>query len=133
MSKIACANRIHTKVDPIDGGQNHHESIAQVRLCFARPGGLPSLEEEAYLAQDDAQAQSDWEAEQAAERYLENRGFDEARAQEAWEDARGVISFEDAMAAAEAEAHPGEISAEDFDRLPVDEQDEVLLLGYQVR
>lgn len=43
------------------------------------------------------EAQADWEAEQAVERYFENRGWEEAQAERAWEDARGVIQFDDAM------------------------------------
>ena len=43
---IACGNRaVHGRAPA------HHETVAQVRLCFAREGGLLSLEEtERYAA-----------------------------------------------------------------------------------
>lgn len=53
---IACGNRAVHGRDPA-----HHETVAQVRLCFARKGGLPTLEEEALTAQAPAEVKAETE------------------------------------------------------------------------
>jgi hypothetical protein len=63
-----------------------HASVADVRRCWI------ATEEEA------AESAAEIAAELAVERFFEERGFDEARAQEQWEADRGVISFSDALA-----------------------------------
>lgn len=66
---VACANRAVHGFAP--GQQAHHETVAQVRLCFSREGGLPSIEEADQHAQDEAQARSELAAEAANERFFE--------------------------------------------------------------
>lgn len=60
---------------------------------------------EAQQAMEDAYEQeaanADWEAEQRNERWFEERGYDEARAQEDHEARLGVVSFHDALREAE--------------------------------
>lgn len=59
---VRCGNRkVHS------GQEAHHASVAQVRLCFSRPDGLPSFEEN-LLAQE---ALAEIEAEKAVERFFE--------------------------------------------------------------
>lgn len=66
----------------------HHNSVAAIKLCYS------IAEDQAQQAEDEAAA------ERAYERHLEDRGYDEARAQEAYEAAHGVIPFDVALAAA---------------------------------
>lgn len=76
-----------------------HDSVDQVRECHEREHYND------YLAGID-----DWDgalqAELAYERHLEDRGRDEAELDRRMEDARGVIQFEDAYAAALAGLTP---------------------------
>lgn len=66
---IACGNhKVHGKPRP----QQHHESVAQVRECFATTGGILSLEEQAlvdmtaqHVEEFLADAQIDWDAAEA--------------------------------------------------------------------
>lgn len=61
-----------------------HSSGEAVKHCY-------------WITQAQAQqAEDDWRAEQAAERALEDRGFWEARAQDDYEAANGVIDFDTA-------------------------------------
>lgn len=72
MSTVRCGNRRVHGSEPV-----HHESVAQVRLCFHRPEGLPSIED-AQL--DEMELEFDPDA--AYERFLETRYSDEI----AWEE-----------------------------------------------
>lgn len=96
---VRCGNPIHKTFYPdLAFDAHHHDSTAQVRLCFARSAdfGLRSHEEE-MLEQDwSEQMRAEYEAEMAVERYYENRGAEENYAFEQWEHERGVIQFEDA-------------------------------------
>ena len=58
--------------------------------------GVELLTEQQY--EDMLVVHSEQAAELRAEQFFENRGYDEALAQEQWERERGVISFEDAFA-----------------------------------
>jgi hypothetical protein len=65
----------------------HHSSVAEVRACFAGQLEVPTDE--------------DWDngaagAEQAYERHLENLGYEEAQAQDAYEARNGVVGFMEA-------------------------------------
>lgn len=83
---IACGNKSHGRTP---GFQHHHESVAQVRRCFATEGGIWSVEDgemaEAYSETYDPDADY--------ERHLEDAGWHEARAQEAHEAAMGIEQF----------------------------------------
>lgn len=97
---VACANkRVHVTAD--FRNQAHHNSVAEVRLCFARKSGIPSIEEE----EDARQGEEGWpeyDPDAAYERHLENAGHEEAMLQEQMEAAAGVIPFEVALANANA-------------------------------
>ncbi len=73
---VHCGNKVHQADIATDG--HHHETVAQVRLCFARPQGLKSIEEaeyDAYLDDaDERHMESVREAEMAYERFLEDGG-----------------------------------------------------------
>lgn len=75
------------------GALHTHESVAEVKNCYAYEAYCNSPEAEA-----DARAEA--EAEMAYERHLEDRGWMEAAAFEEWEASRGVVQFRDAMEAA---------------------------------
>jgi hypothetical protein len=64
--------------------KNHHATAADIRACYARDRELLQ------------RADSEFDADTAYTRYLEDRGHDEAVAERAWEDARGVVQFDDA-------------------------------------
>lgn len=99
---IGCGNKVHRDfAAELIGVTHHHETIAQVKLCFAREGGLRSLEEEALLEQWNDEMRAEIEAEQAVERYYEDRGWAEALAQDEYEARMGVIPFDVAMRLAE--------------------------------
>jgi hypothetical protein len=68
--------------------RDRHATADTVRDCYA------------ITRAEQAEAAAEAAAENAYERYLENRGYDEAAAERAWEDARGVVQFEDAYRAA---------------------------------
>jgi hypothetical protein len=94
---IRCGNtKVHGKAK--DVGALHHQSVAQVRECFATEGGLPTIEEEEQQYQDYL---SEVDPDAAYERHLENLGWEEAALQDRMEAEAVVISFEDAMANAE--------------------------------
>ena len=61
-----------------------HASVDAVRECYA------------ILRAEEAEARAEAEAEQAYERYLEDRGADESYAQDQYETAYGVIGFQEA-------------------------------------
>ena len=78
---IKCGNHGRQKV--------YHTNIATVKFCFD-------------LRRDqEAQQAAEIAAEQAIERHFEERGYDEARAQEDWEARNGVVDFATARAQAE--------------------------------
>ncbi len=57
----------------------HHDTVAQVRLCFARgEAGIPSIQDEIDAARD----YHEFDADAAYERFLETRYHDEI----AWEE-----------------------------------------------
>lgn len=77
---IRCGNRKH---DLELTSVHHHDSVAEVRLCYSLgENKLYSHEEEAEMDEWNALAKAEVEAEQAIERYYENLGFWEARAEE---------------------------------------------------
>lgn len=67
------------------GAKVYHNSIAAVRECYANRYNEEAIEE------------AERKAEMAIERYLEDRGYDDARAQEVYENSHGVIQFDQAM------------------------------------
>lgn len=100
---VRCGNPVHKSfhVD-LAFDEHHHDTVAQVRLCYARKDefGLRSHEELALQEQWDEQQLAEITAELAAERYLEDRGWEDAFAQREYEDRMGVVQFEDAYRAA---------------------------------
>lgn len=80
---IRCGNHGRDKV--------RHLNIETVRFCCD------------LRRQQEAEQAAEIAAEQALERHLENRGADEAYAQEQWEARNGVVDFETAWAIADAE------------------------------
>ena len=101
-AQVRCGNSVHkSRLYSLADEAHHHESVAQVRLCFARKEeGLYSLEEEALLEQWEDEARAEREAEMAVERYFEDRGWEDAFTQREHEDRMGVVQFEDAYRAA---------------------------------
>lgn len=75
------------------GGGVHHADVAAVKLCYAL---------EAEQSWDDGAAA----AEAAYERHLEDRGYDEARAQDDHEARNGVVGFIDAWHAESPDTCP---------------------------
>lgn len=68
---VACGNKVHDRgVSKV----HHHLSVAQVRLCFSRPTGLPSLEDGDWEVYESQQMEAELAAERANERYFEERG-----------------------------------------------------------
>jgi hypothetical protein len=75
---IRCGNRVHRdRFDDMAGVAHHHDTVAMVRLCFAREHGIFSNEEHAHELADEAEARAEYEADRDADvayaRYLENR------------------------------------------------------------
>lgn len=85
---IRCGNRVHSK---LDHEAHHHATVAQVRLCYSRPAGLQSDEEEYDESQAEANAIAEIEAERRNERFFEERGADDGFEQ--WEASRGLIDY----------------------------------------
>lgn len=88
---VRCGNRKHdlelTKV-------HHHDSVAEVRLCYSLgENKLYSREEEAEMDEWNALAKAEVEAEQGYERHLENAGYWQARADEEHEMSMGIDPF----------------------------------------
>lgn len=92
---VRCGN--HGRTAP--GEHVHHANPASVRECYR------------LTAEMIADQEAEIRAELAYERHLEDRGYDEARAQEDWENRNGVIQFEDAYRMACPEA---------FQDMPID-------------
>lgn len=70
-----------------------HDTIAQVRLCFSRPGGVPSIQDE-IDDQVGAVEREEFDPDAAYERYLEDGGRHAAQvAWEAAEEERGLDPF----------------------------------------
>lgn len=112
---VRCGNPVHKRFyEELTDEVHHHESVAQVRLCFARKDdfGLRSIEEKALLEQWDEEMRAEAEAEMAVERYYENRGAEEDYAFEEWEAARGVVPFHVAAEMAER----ARLGDEEFER-----------------
>ena len=72
------------------GTKTHHNSVAAVKLCYA------------ITAEQVAEVEACAAAEQGYERYLEDRGYWEAQAQDDYEARMGVIPFDVAYAQAMA-------------------------------
>jgi hypothetical protein len=83
-TSIRCGNR------KAHGEGVYHESLAVVRDCFAG-----RFDDDGYL-----------EAEMAYERRLEDRGYWEAQAQDAYEARNGVIGFREAWHLASPDTCP---------------------------
>lgn len=66
-------------------GKTYHQNVEAVRACYA------------ITREQEAQQKAELAAELRNEQWFENRGWDEARAQEDWEASRGVIPFDEAM------------------------------------
>lgn len=73
------------------GVKVYHDSVETVRFCYA------------VMRDQQAQQEAELAAELRNEQWFENRGYDEARAQEQWEAERGVIPFDVAMRNAQNE------------------------------
>jgi hypothetical protein len=71
----------------------------------------PNADTVRYCYQEREEAMAMMEAERANERFFEERGLDEALAQDAWEARNGVVSFSDAYRMACPEA---------FEDMPID-------------
>lgn len=100
-NRVRCGNAVHKSFHfSLADEVHHHESVAQVRLCFARKDefGLRSLEELALEERWEDEARAEYEAERAAERYWEDRGWQEALAQDEYEARMGVVPFDVAYA-----------------------------------
>lgn len=87
---IRCGNPKH---DRELAKEHHHDSVAEVRLCYSLSPNIVYSHEEEVAAHDDEAARAEWEAEQAYERALENAGYWEARADEEHEIALGIDPF----------------------------------------
>lgn len=68
---VACGNKTH---DREFAKTHHHDTVAQVRLCFTRPGGLRSHEEQGLDDFHAWEAKSEAEAERRNEQFFEERG-----------------------------------------------------------
>lgn len=80
-----------------DNCREFHATVTEAAECLEAY--------EAYLDYEgQMEANAEYAAEMANERWFENRGWEEAIAEREWEDARGVIQFEDAMRMAEEAA-----------------------------
>jgi hypothetical protein len=75
-TEVRCGNTAVHGPARVNGTPNvhHHCSVAEVRACFTTPGGLLSVEDEYSYGHEAAQAQAEFAAEQANERYFEERG-----------------------------------------------------------
>jgi len=122
---IACGNRAaHGKSW---GVQHHHGSTAEVRQCFATPGGILSHEEADQEQAAAVEAASDPDL--AYERHLESAGYNEARAQEDHEAALGVPFYEEARDAAALVAYA---NADGSIVIPDEDGMEPLVIGPKV-
>ena len=99
-----CPNKFHGELyfDPEAG--HHHQTRAQVILCCHRGQDyINSIEQDAENEEFAAQQAAEIAAEMGYERMLEDRGWEEARAQEEYEMRMGVIPFDVALANARRE------------------------------
>lgn len=88
---VRCGNPKHDKTLT---REHHHDTVAQVRLCYSLGENiLFSHEEEEAAADADRAARAEIEAERGYERHLENAGYWEARADEDHEMAMGIDPF----------------------------------------
>jgi hypothetical protein len=74
---VRCGAATHkTYLEELAAEVHHHETSAQVKLCFARKadGGLRSIEEEAYFAADAAERAAEIYAEGSYVRWAESQG-----------------------------------------------------------
>ncbi len=98
---VACGNKVHSPeaLEAFGVKQHHHESVAQVKLCFSgRP--VHSVEEQGLFDQQEAEMAGEIAAEKANERYFEERGANtyagsEEEARDRWFDS---LSWEQAVA-----------------------------------
>ena len=67
------------------------EIIRRAKMCgMIRPGFVGTFAQICEWLSDAEESYAEIQAELAAERYYENRGWHEARAQEEWEASRGI-------------------------------------------
>lgn len=100
---VRCGNPVHKNfAAELERTIPHHDSVAQVKLCYAREGGIRSHEEVAILDHWAAESEAEIYAENAWLRHAESAGWEEAELDRQMEDRRGVIQFSDALAASEA-------------------------------
>ena len=86
---VRCGNKVHDKdVAAI----HYHADAAEVRVCYAAPEGVLSIQE-AVMAYDDAAARAEIEAEMGYVRHAENAGYWAARADEEHEMGMGIDPF----------------------------------------
>jgi len=72
---------------------NPMDIIARAKRCgLIRPGVTFTFAQICEYLPDAEESYAEVQAELAVERYYENRGWEEARAQEAWEAARGIFA-----------------------------------------
>ena len=84
---IRCGNPKH---DKFVAKAHYHDSVAEVRACYASPEGHYSIEEQEHAAWN-SYCEDDPDA--AYERHLETCMWDEHRAFEAWEASMGLIEY----------------------------------------
>ena len=85
---VRCGNPKHDKTLT---REHHHDTVAQVRLCYSLGDNiLYSIEEQDYA---DWNASCEYDADAAYERHLENACSDEHRAAEAWEAQMGLFDY----------------------------------------
>lgn len=104
---VRCGNPVHKSyLEELASEVHHHETVAKVRLCYARKdkGGVRSIEEAARLAEVfgrlDAEVADDdsdgFDPDVAYERHLETRDWEEHQAHDEWEARMGMKSYEQA-------------------------------------
>lgn len=87
---VRCGNKVH---DKDIAAVHYHGSVADVRVCYAAPEGVLSIEEADEMGYRDAAARAEVEAEMGYVRHAENAGFWAARADEEHEMGMGIDPF----------------------------------------
>lgn len=87
---VRCGNKVH---DKDIAATHYHVDVAEVRLCYAAPEGVLSVEEADEMDYRDAAARAEVDAEMGYVRHMENAGYWAARADEDHEMAMGIDPF----------------------------------------
>lgn len=108
---VACGNKVHSPeaLEAFGVRQHHHETVAQVKLCFAGRSVL-SIEEQGLLDQQEQESRSELAAEKTNERFFEERGGgtyagSPEEAQDRWLDS---LNWEQAVATEQPSQQPEE-------------------------